>query len=243
MPDDDSPGIPGFLRPRSPEEQAAIDAADVAARAERRSRCAECGATTSYEREDVWFFDITYFSEAEYLERNNITLHEVAAVKRGDDVPPWITKAVLGREIRKAAKARFPLCRLQVRAWLEISRDEMVWLEGAGDELWTVARLREVLERTALPLPVGRLSLPPEPPERPNVVLILLRGEEPDGAPNYTYLMMREDSRDAFLATGSNSVLSCVQEYGAIIAADGEGDPPEAIQTGMTEMYGFTDGG
>jgi hypothetical protein len=94
-----------------------------------------------------------------------------------------------------------------------------------------------VRERTTLPLPVGRLTLPPDPVESYKAVLVLLRGEEPDGRRNYTFLSMLEHNRDAFLATGSHSVSACIR-YGGLIEADGEGDPSEELQTRVEARHG-----
>ncbi len=69
------------------------------------------------------------------------------------------------------------------------------------------------------------------------VCVLLVRGEDPDGAPIYAYVGVRADKLKEFMEA-QNSGLFYPEEHGVIIEA-GHGEPSPEIREKMERDYGF----
>jgi hypothetical protein len=69
------------------------------------------------------------------------------------------------------------------------------------------------------------------------VCVLLVRGEDPDGAPIFAYVGVRADKLQEFMAA-QNSGLFYPEEHGVIIEA-GQGEPSAEIRERMEREYGF----
>jgi hypothetical protein len=73
------------------------------------------------------------------------------------------------------------------------------------------------------------------------VCVLLVRGEDPDGAPIYAYVGVRADKLKEFMQA-QNSGLFYPEEHGVIIEA-GHGEPSAEVRTKMERDYGFNHDG
>ncbi len=69
------------------------------------------------------------------------------------------------------------------------------------------------------------------------VCVLLVRGEDPDGAPIYAYVGVRADKLKEFMEA-QNSGMFYPEEHGVIIEA-GTGEPTAEIREKMEREYGF----
>ena len=69
------------------------------------------------------------------------------------------------------------------------------------------------------------------------VCVLLVRGEDPDGAPIYAYVGVRADKLKEFMEA-QNSGMFYPEEHGVIIEA-GEGEPNAEVRAKMEREYGF----
>ncbi len=69
------------------------------------------------------------------------------------------------------------------------------------------------------------------------VCVLLVRGENPEGAPIYAYVAVRADKLEEFMEA-QKSGMFYPEDFGVIIEA-GEGDPSEEIRERMERDYGF----
>ncbi len=69
------------------------------------------------------------------------------------------------------------------------------------------------------------------------VCVLLVRGEDPDGAPIYAYVGVRADKLQAFMEA-QNSGMFYPEEHGVIIEA-GKGEPDADVRAKMEREYGF----
>lgn len=69
------------------------------------------------------------------------------------------------------------------------------------------------------------------------VCVLLVRGEDPDGAPIYAYVGVRADKLQAFMEA-QNSGLFYPEEHGVIIEF-GHGEPDAQVREKMERDYGF----
>lgn len=69
------------------------------------------------------------------------------------------------------------------------------------------------------------------------VCVLLVRGEDPDGAPIYAYVGVRADKLKEFMEA-QNSGLFYPEEHGVIIES-GHGEPSGDVRTKMELDYGF----
>ena len=73
------------------------------------------------------------------------------------------------------------------------------------------------------------------------VCVLLVRGEDPNGAPIYAYVGVRADKLKAFMEA-QNSGLFYPEEHGVIIES-GFGEPSEDVRLKMERDYGFNHAG
>lgn len=69
------------------------------------------------------------------------------------------------------------------------------------------------------------------------VCVLLVRGENPDGAKIYAYVAIRADKLEAFMEAQSSGTFY-PEDYGIIIES-GEGEPSDEVKARMTQEYGF----
>jgi len=69
------------------------------------------------------------------------------------------------------------------------------------------------------------------------VCVLLVRGEDPDGAPIFAYVGVRADKLQAFMEA-QNSGMFYPEEHGIIIEA-GQGEPSTEVRAKMEREYGF----
>jgi hypothetical protein len=69
------------------------------------------------------------------------------------------------------------------------------------------------------------------------VCVLLVRGEDPDGAPIYAYVGVRADKLQAFM-DAQNSGMFYPEEHGIIIES-GQGEPNAEVRAKMEREYGF----
>ena len=69
------------------------------------------------------------------------------------------------------------------------------------------------------------------------VCVLLVRGEDPDGAPIYAYVGVRADKLKGFMEAQQNG-LFYPEEHGVIIEA-GQGEPSAEVREKMERDYGF----
>ena len=69
------------------------------------------------------------------------------------------------------------------------------------------------------------------------VCVLLVRGEDPDGAPIYAYVGVRADKLKEFMEA-QNSGMFYPEEHGVIIEA-GAGEPTAEVREKMEREYGF----
>jgi hypothetical protein len=73
------------------------------------------------------------------------------------------------------------------------------------------------------------------------VCVLLVRGEDPDGAPIYAYVGVRADKLKEFMEAQQNG-LFYPEEHGVIIEA-GVGEPTAEVRERMEREYGFDHAG
>jgi hypothetical protein len=73
------------------------------------------------------------------------------------------------------------------------------------------------------------------------VTILLVRGENPDGASIYAYVAVRADKLEDFMRAQTSGIFY-PEDYGVIIEA-GESEPSSEVQKKMEEEYGFNHGG
>jgi hypothetical protein len=69
------------------------------------------------------------------------------------------------------------------------------------------------------------------------VCVLLVRGEDPDGAPIFAYVGVRADKLQAFM-DAQNSGMFYPEEHGIIIES-GQGEPNAEVRAKMEREYGF----
>ena len=69
------------------------------------------------------------------------------------------------------------------------------------------------------------------------VCILLVRGENPDGAGIYAYVAVRADKLEEFMAA-QESGMFYPEDHGVIIES-GEGEPTDEIRKKMEDEYGF----
>lgn len=69
------------------------------------------------------------------------------------------------------------------------------------------------------------------------VCILLIRGENPEGAKMYAYVAVRADKLEAFMEAQKSGTFF-PEDYGMILEA-GEGEPTDEVKTRMTQEYGF----
>ena len=69
------------------------------------------------------------------------------------------------------------------------------------------------------------------------VCVLLVRGEDPDGAPIFAYVGVRADKLKAFMEA-QNSGMFYPEEHGVIIES-GHGEPSAEVRERMERDYGF----
>lgn len=72
---------------------------------------------------------------------------------------------------------------------------------------------------------------------RQAIMVMLLQGETPTGAPTYAYVAVRADRLEAFMKA-QNEPYFIPEDYGVILES-GEGEPPAEIREKMEREYGF----
>lgn len=69
------------------------------------------------------------------------------------------------------------------------------------------------------------------------VIILLVRGENPDGLPIYAYVAVHADRLEEFMAAQTSGTFY-PEDFGAIIEA-GEGDPTQQVRERMEKEYAF----
>lgn len=67
--------------------------------------------------------------------------------------------------------------------------------------------------------------------------ILLLRGEDKDGAKIYAYVAIRADKLEEFMEAQKNGIFY-PEEYGVILES-GAGEPSDEVKKKMTTEYGF----
>lgn len=69
------------------------------------------------------------------------------------------------------------------------------------------------------------------------VCILLVRGENPEGAKIYAYVAIRADKLEAFMEAQKRGTFY-PEDYG-IVVESGEGEPSDEVKARMTQEYGF----
>ena len=69
------------------------------------------------------------------------------------------------------------------------------------------------------------------------VCILLIRGENTEGAKLYAYVAVRADKLESFMEAQKSGTFF-PEDYGMILES-GEGEPSDEVKTRMTQEYGF----
>jgi len=99
---------------------------------------------------------------------------------------------------------------------------------GWADEMGLLARGEEALEDGLLSALLTATK---------TVLILLVRGESPDGESIYAYVAVRADRLESFMEAQKHGIFY-PEDFGVIVEA-GQGDPSPEVKARMSEEYGF----